>query len=60
MVAGEYFTVSESIRKQYADEPLLQSHIDRISVALRMFEQSLLGRNIKVNFSTIHVVEVPR
>ena len=56
----DYINVSSEIRDRYGDDLILESHLARINSALRMFEQSLLGRNMKVNFGKVYIAELPQ
>lgn len=52
----EYITVSDRIRLAFQSNPeYLQEILDRINISLRMFHQSLLGRDIKPQQITLHV-----
>jgi len=52
-------TVDDGIRRAYADTPdVLDNHLQRIGMALRNFQQSLLGRNLNGDGLRIHVIRM--
>ena len=49
-------TVSDSILNAYSGSPdILDSHLERVGIALRMLQQSLLGRGINATGFNIHI-----
>ena len=49
-------TVSDNIRNAYnGAQDVLDSHLERVGGALRMFQQNLLGRDIDAKGFNIHI-----
>lgn len=52
MIALDFLTVNDELRKAYGNDAVLDSHLERVNIAMRTFMMSLAGRNLRVDINT--------